>query len=227
MLIVIDGIIGAGKTTLLHNCLIPGLTSRGYKVVLIKEPVDKWEKNGTLVEFYSDIKRYAYKFQTMAFHDRVRETQRVFANLDNHSDNKLIILSERSIFTDRVFAKMLFESGNMTKSEYDSYSDLWTMWSEVMPIKPSLFVYLKPTVSESMKRISNRGRSGEEVSLEYQMNLAKEHDNMYKDDHIIISDNESIPCIKIETDEDFKNDKNVQEKILWQIVQNINLRFKF
>src|SRR3990167_7037947 len=128
VIVVVDAIIGAGKTTLIRDCLIPLLTLKGWRVTEIREPVEKWKTTGRLQQFYNDPHRRGYQFQTRAFHDRIRESQEKYRLYKDSTD---IFIIERSIFTDKLFMKMLLESNTIDITEYEDYFDLWTMWSEL------------------------------------------------------------------------------------------------
>lgn len=61
--ISIEGIVGSGKSTLLN------LVDKWKGVNIIHEPIDKWIDVGgvnLLQNFYSDMKRWAFQFQTFA-----------------------------------------------------------------------------------------------------------------------------------------------------------------
>lgn len=212
MIIVIEGIIGAGKSVLIEKCLEPHLSQKGYRVTIVREPVHKWKESGRLAQFYKDPSRRGYQFQTRAFHDRVREAQEKF-KLRDHTD---IFIMERSIFTDLIFMKTLREMGTIDNTEYEDYLDLWTMWEEVMPLKPDLFVYLKPNVETCMGRLRERNRYGEEgVSIGYQKILSRKHDDFLKSN--IQIDNKKVPVLTLKTEENFRDDKEVQKKIIEEI----------
>lgn len=211
IIVVVDGIIGAGKTVLIRQCLVPMLTKRGWKITEVKEPVDQWKASGRLQQFYADPSRRAYQFQTRAFHDRVREAQTKYHQYRESTD---IFLLERSVFTDLLFMKMLYESGTIDQTEYEDYLDLWKMWEEVMPFKPDLFVYLRPQVTTCMTRLQLRNRDGESgVKQEYQEKLQAKHDEFLGEDYVAISDCHYVPRLLLDTDSNFKDDPAVQHEI--------------
>ena len=217
IVVVVDGIIGCGKTTLVRECLIPNLALLGWRATEVKEPVDKWKASGRLQQFYSDPSRRGYQFQTRAFHDRVRECQDKYRLYKDTTD---VFILERSVFTDILFMKLLLETDTIDNTEYDDYLDLWTMWEEVMPFKPDLFVYLKPTVDMCMQRLRERNRDGEAgVSEEYQLGLQEKHDNFLGEDFVAISDTHYVPRILLDTDSNFRDDPEIQSEICEKIVR--------
>lgn len=201
--IVIDGIIGCGKTTLIEECLVPTLTMKGYKVTVVKEPVDKWKDSGSLQQFYKDPSRRAYQFQTRASHDRIKECQKQYRKYSHDTD---IFLLERSIYTDMLFMKTLLESNTIDETEYRDYKELWKMWEELMPFVPDLFVYLRPDVKVAMERLHKRNREGETVSIKYQKALQDKHDEFLGKDMVKISDSRYAPCLHLYTNADFVKD---------------------
>jgi thymidylate kinase len=42
IVIAVEGIVGVGKTTIIERCLESLLTKKGYRVKIIKEPVDQF-----------------------------------------------------------------------------------------------------------------------------------------------------------------------------------------
>jgi deoxyadenosine/deoxycytidine kinase len=218
--VVVDAIIGAGKTTIIRHCLIPYLTNKGWRVTEIKEPVDKWKNSGRLQQFYADPSRRGFQFQTRAFHDRIRECQDKYNKYKDVTD---VFILERSVFTDLLFIKCLYEANTIDLSEYEDIMDLWSMWAELMPFKPDLFIYLKPTVEVCMQRLRERNRDGEAgVSEEYQRDLQQKHDDFLGDDFVAISDCKYVPRLLLETDSNFRDDENVRTKICTDIEAEFN-----
>jgi deoxyadenosine/deoxycytidine kinase len=214
--VVVDGIISAGKTTYI-NMLLKNLINRGYRVTIVKEPVDEWTKPGKngepslLARFYSDPKRWAYHFQTMAFHDRVQENIRCYEKHGNDSD---IFILERSMLTDNLFMEMLYENKTVDELEYTNYQKWWSLWRKVMPYEPNLIIYLKPSIDECMSRLRERNRCGEKgVSLEYQELLQKKHNDFFANKFINIENKHYIPCVTLQTDKNFRDDSSVQEEL--------------
>lgn len=69
---------------------------------------------------------------------------------------------DRSIYGDVIFAKMLMESGEMSKEEFELYIELFeNMLEHCHP--PKLMVYLEVSVDEAINRINKRGRDYEKI----------------------------------------------------------------
>ena len=131
--ISIEGNIGSGKSTLLAN--LREHFKYNDNVVFLKEPVDEWakikDKNGiTILEkFYANQEKYSFSFQMMAYvsrikvlRDTLKEKQEMDKNKDKKQNNNYIIITERSLYTDKmVFAKMLYDNGKIEDVNYQIY----------------------------------------------------------------------------------------------------------
>lgn len=220
--IVVDGLIAAGKSNLIHRCLGPRLRALGYSVVEILEPIEEWQRSGLLQLFYSDPSRYGFEFQAFVFHSRVRKCQEAMV------EGTDFYILERSVFTDRIFMTMLLESGKIQQHEYDTYMDLWTMRRENMPFGVDMFIYLRPSLEETMRRLHIRNRSEEQsVSEHYQIDLLKKHDEFLngefiRTDDTSLADIVNTPILHIDTNDDFITSPQVQNQITQQVLRKID-----
>lgn len=215
--IVVDGIIGAGKTTLIE-VLYNILTSKGYSVVIVKEPVGEWVNCGILQRFYNSPSRWGYHFQTKAFHDRVVENIKVFES----NPNADFYILERSPFTDTLFMEMLHESNIVDSLEMQHYREWWKLWMRVMPYSPDYFLYLKPDVEVCMNRLRKRNRDGETgVDKEYQQSLEQKHNLFFENGYINVLPDKQAKVIRLYTNENFRDDISVQNKIVEQIIDSL------
>lgn len=217
--IVIDGIIGAGKSTLINECIVPGLRDLGWRITIVKEPVEKWVDDGLIQLFYGDPSRWGCHFQIKAFTDRVAECIKQY---EDHADATDLFVLERSIFSDRLFVNLLYKSGKMTAMEYKHYNEWWSMWERVMPFKPDLFVYLKPDVSACMDRVDERSRDGESgVSEEYQRQLLEEHDSFLGQNTVNVNETLKVPCLHLFTNSNFRDDPVIKRDLVSIIEEKI------
>ena len=177
-LVVVDGIVASGKTTLISK-LVDRL---GAKV--IAEPVDQWQRTGILSKYYSDMKRWAYTFQTNAFSTRTK------AFLDSFQGEG-IFLSERFLSSDKVFMNMLHQDGVVTDMEMTLYNGWCDMWTNMLGVHPSLIVYKRTPLDTCMRWYERRARPGEVLDVEYQVKLQKEYDKLYS-----CSDEDTHPHLK-------------------------------
>ena len=215
VIVVVDGLIASGKTTYLAM-LINVLTRRGWRVTLVKEPIDKWNTPAPdggpslFQRFNSDPSRWGYHFQTKAFYDRVMENKEMYAKYGDRSD---VFILERSCFTDGLFMGSLHDAGLVDNLEMKDYEDWCSMWAEVMPYEPDLFIDLRPPIDVCMERLKERNRPGEEkITKEYQLGLQKKHDEFFAGDAVNISGSHFVPCVRLETSENYRDDSQVQEK---------------
>jgi deoxyadenosine/deoxycytidine kinase len=209
VVIVVDGLIGAGKSEYL-KMIRQKMTEKGWSVTEVQEPVERWRQCGMLDRFYQDPKRWGYHFQTKAFHDRIMENIDMFEKYGSQSD---VFILERSPFTDTLFMEMLHESKTVDDLEMQHYREWWNMWYRIMPYKLDLFIYLRPDVDVCMDRLKNRARGEEKgVSKEYQVALQKKHDHFFGNGSVQTGEGHYVPCIILNTNENFKDDPDVKEK---------------
>jgi deoxyadenosine/deoxycytidine kinase len=186
----VEGNIGTGKSTFLTHL------SHEFKVIL--EPVDEWMKmknaNGKsiLEEFYSDPKRNAYLFQSIAFRSRMK-------NISNREGYFI----ERSIYTDRnIFAQTCREDGLIGDIEWDDYISWFDWLASEFKVSPGGFVYLRCEPEVSLERIKKRNRTGEDnISLEYLQKLHRKHDEWLLNEKgvLVLDVNEDSSPEKIHT----------------------------
>ena len=173
LLVSLDGNIGSGKSTT-WNLLKEAYEGRD-DVHFVEEPVDSWrhvkdvEGVPILTNFYKDKKAYSFRFQMMAYISRLallRQTVR------ENAGRCLVIVTERSVDTDRnIFAKMLYDSGDIAHDEYAIYN----MWFDefVRDLPVTGLVYIRADPETCMQRIHKRSREGESIPLDY---IQKCHD---------------------------------------------------
>ena len=192
LLVSIDGNIGSGKSTT-WEMLKQAYAGRD-DVHFVEEPVGLWDNikdaQGVpiLTNFYKDHKAYAFRFQMMAYISRLallRQTVR------DNAGRCRVIITERSVDTDRnIFAKMLYDRGDIAHDEYTIYN----MWFDefVRDLPVAGLVYIRADPETCMERITRRGREGETIPLEY---VQKCHD--YHDAWI---NGETVKCKKLVID---------------------------
>jgi len=176
-MISIDGNIGSGKSTLMGN--LKSYFSNNKNVVFLKEPVDEWEtitdENGTTIleKFYENSSKYGFSFQIMAYISRLDVIRK-----EIKKNPSAIFISERSLFTDKlVFAKMLFDSGNIELVNYKIYLKWFDTFADDFPVSKVIYVNTDPEICHT--RIEKRSRTGESnIPLEYLQNCHKYHNNM-------------------------------------------------
>ena len=171
-IIIVEGNIGAGKSTFLT------ILQKNLDLEIIFEPTDKWkigEQNNLLELFYKDTPRWAYTFQSYAFISRI---QSLIEHQKKNVLNKVQVL-ERSVYCDRYcFAKNCYESGLMTKLEWEIYIEWFSWLAENYSPRPKGFIYLKTEPTTCFQRISQRNRHEETaIPLTYLESLHKKHED--------------------------------------------------
>eukprot|EP00732_Lithocolla_globosa_P007289 Lithocolla_globosa_v1_NODE_9121_length_742_cov_8.215429.p1 type:complete len:234 gc:universal NODE_9121_length_742_cov_8.215429:37-738(+) len=217
----IEGLVGGGKTTLLENLLPRMRSALQHKgsVVEISEPVNEWIETGILEKSYQNPKQWAFPAQCTFFHSRIKAVRKSF----KENPNAAFFISERSPFSDTLFWE-LQPVDPLLKS---MYYDMWTMWQDLMPQEirqPHLFIYLRPSLEECMRRMQERAREAEKgVSVEYQQKLLESHQKHFHSEtrKAIMPDGTQIPVLVIEGNGNFRDDKQVANKIADQVIERV------
>jgi len=163
--ILIEGQIGVGKTTLGE------FVEREYGIPLYRE-LNNPHTLSLLDKFYADKKRWSFALQIHFLNERFRMIKEIFRNGGGVLD--------RSIFGDRIFARMLHEDGDMTEEEYSTYSTLLDNMLEHVQ-KPQLLIYLDCTVETALTRIKKRNRGLEsDIPREYLEHLNSRYLDWYE-----------------------------------------------
>lgn len=172
---LLEGNIGAGKTSL-GNVL-----KASTRFEFLEEPVDMWRDgfaNNLFEMFYTDMDRWSFTFQIMAFTTRAKTWSEILAKVQGEQ-----VVLERSIFTDRnVFAKNLYAQGAMNESEWQLYQQLWDFLALNYCETPDKILYLRTPAEECLERIKKRGREEEQtMPLDYLKRLEDLHDEWLLD----------------------------------------------
>ena len=122
MLFAIDGNIGSGKSSRVKD--LKTHLSFNPSFIFLQEPVDDWNTiktcDGTTIleKFYSNQDKYAFSFQMMAYISRLALLKKT---INENPDS--VIITERSIHSDKnIFAKMLYDSEQISEIEYQIYN---------------------------------------------------------------------------------------------------------
>ena len=195
MIVSIDGNIGSGKSTLIE--LLREHFKDNRTIIFVDEPVEEWktiQDNGVtmLEKFYSDQKKYSFPFQMMAYISRLNMIKEAV-----RKNPCTIIITERSLLTDKmVFAKMLYDSGNIEPINYQIYMKWFHSFADDYPLDKVIYVQADPAVCH--ERIFKRSRVGENnIPFEYIQSCHKYHDEMISDpgfcnDQLILDGNVDI-----------------------------------
>ena len=169
----ISGLIGAGKTTLAREL------GKVLNLPVYYEPI---VENEYLEDFYRDMKRYSFSFQIYLLNCRFRQHQQVLWNGTGG-------IQDRTLYEDSIFAKVLYEDGNMEEREYKTYLNLFRKtylnlfrnMSNFMK-KNTLIVHLDVKPEESLRRIKMRARGCETgITVEYLTKLYNAYEEFLKE----------------------------------------------
>lgn len=215
MLVYIEGNIGSGKSTFLE--LLKRILSKKEKygnISFITEPVDEWlqlndhDGRNILEHFYEDQEKWSFAFQMNSFISRIHRIT------NEKSDINIV---ERSVFTDRYcFAKNCYESGKMTKIEYDIYCR-WNDWLvDHFKVVPNGYIYLRTTPQICNERINGRNREGEDgIPINYLQKLHDNHDEWLRN-------NENVPVLEIDVSNNYLSDESSQAELARKVLEFIN-----
>lgn len=203
--ITIGGTVGVGKSTITMALA----ESLGFRTSL-----EKVDTNPYLDMFYQDFQKWSFHLQVYFLAERFKEQKRIFEYGGG-------FVQDRSIYEDTgIFARMLYEKGNMSKTDYDTYTSLFDamVLTPYFP-HPDVLIYLEGTFDDVISRIKERGRP-----MEQNTDIAywEEMYNRYED---WINNFTACPVIRININEyDVMKDKDsvhhVLEKIGNRIAQN-------
>jgi len=185
--VAVAGNIGSGKSSLTK------LLSEYFGWKAYYESVDD---NPYLDDFYKDMRRWSFNLQIYFLSKRFKDHMEI-VNLPYS------VIQDRSIYEDaEIFARNLYEMGNMDERDYRNYVELFNIMTSFLK-PPDLIIYLRANVDTLVKQIKLRGRTFEQnIPREYLEQLNKHYEDWvarYNLGRMLI----------LETDEiDFVNDKN-------------------
>jgi len=150
--ITIAGNIGVGKSTLVRLLAERNGWEPVYEAVT---------ENPYLADFYSDMRRWAFPSQVFFLSRRLQQHYQLLQQPQS-------IIQDRSVYEDaEIFARNLFDQGDMSERDWSCYQDLYhTLTLLLKP--PDLVIYLSASVVTLRRRISSRGRAYEQgISDDY------------------------------------------------------------
>jgi deoxyadenosine/deoxycytidine kinase len=187
ILVAVEGIIGAGKTTLAERLEDRINESGRARAILVTEPTQ--DDSPWLKRYYEDQKRWAFHTQLAMLINRAQMV-RWAVKSEAIAD---IVIFDRSIVGDKMFAYANHQLGYMSDDEMNLYSAAHTMLIDTSyqssPI--DCVLHVKTEVSDAMSGILERGRASEDsVTPEYQRLLSEGLSSLLSD----------LPCRLLEVE---------------------------
>ncbi|WP_373894409.1 deoxynucleoside kinase [Virgibacillus natechei] len=146
-IITVAGTVGVGKST---------MTDKLANALQFKTSLEKVDTNPYLGKFYADFERWSFHLQIYFLAERFKEQKKIFEYGGG-------FIQDRSIYEDTgIFARMHYDNGNMSKTDYETYKNLFDamVMTPYFP-HPDLLIYLEGTFDEIIERIHERGREME------------------------------------------------------------------
>lgn len=183
LFVTIDANIGAGKTNACH-AIASAAMSTGRIVRVLEEPTQHPRFNHFLEGYYDDLRSGEDRgggFAMQVFMLSQRYEQHRLAVELAWGDEGIVVIQDRPIYGDTVFAITAKQRGFMTSEQYDLYVELYrNMSRDVMP--PDIFVYLDVKPKECYERMTARARSQEEgVPLDYLEELYENYQKLLRE----------------------------------------------
>ncbi|MCX7019360.1 MAG: deoxynucleoside kinase [bacterium] len=183
LFITVDANIGAGKTNACH-AIASAASVSGWPARVLEEPTNHPKFPHFLNRYYDDLRtgqNTGGGFAMQMFMLCQRYEQHRLAVEMAWGQQGIVVVQDRPIYGDTVFATTAMERGFMTGQEYELYVDVFrNMSRDVMP--PDIFVYLEVPPEECHQRMAARGREQEEgVPLDYLQHLDKNYKLLVKE----------------------------------------------
>ncbi len=192
--ITIAGTVGVGKST---------MTDALANALNFRTSLEKVDTNPYLDKFYADFERWSFHLQIYFLAERFKEQKRIFEYGGG-------FIQDRSIYEDTgIFAKMHYEKGTMTPTDYETYHSLFEsmVMTPYFP-HPDLVIYLEGTFDDVIDRIKERGRPMEQQTpVSYWKEMHERYENWINSfnacpilriniaDYDVVNDNQSIESV--------------------------------
>lgn len=195
-----NGILGSLDNLRLSNSSVSdhyNISKDKHYFIIMDEPVEKWKeeiyslrkcnenpedgkKCSMLGLFYEDQSKNGFMFQIHAFTTRLQciIDQLSLINIKGKG-NRIHIIAERSLRTDKLFFYNLYLTNMITKVEWDVYNTFFTLICNEVIKKENIMVYIKTSPKKCFERIQKRDRKGEGgIIPDYLITLDERHDIM-------------------------------------------------
>jgi deoxyadenosine/deoxycytidine kinase len=201
--ITIGGTVGVGKST---------ITMALAETLGFRTSLEKVDTNPYLDLFYNDFEKWSFHLQVYFLAERFKEQKRIFEYGGG-------FVQDRSIYEDTgIFARMLFEQGKMSSTDYETYTSLFEamVMTPYFP-HPDVLIYLEGSFEDVIERIKERGRPMEQnTDIAYWKEMYARYEDW-------INNFTACPVIRININEyDVVEDKDSIHHVLEKISQRIS-----
>lgn len=198
--VAVAGNIGSGKSSLTRLLSAANGWTPMYESV---------EDNPYLSDFYKDMLRWSFQLQVYFLSNRFRSHKSI-------TEGEQSVVLDRVIYEDaEIFARNLYEIGNMEKRDYENYVALYTVMTEYLH-PPDLLIYLRANVSTLVRQISLRGRDFEKtISREYLEQLNRHYESWiarYSKGKVLVVESDNL---------DFVNRKEDLTRVLEMVAEGL------
>uniref|UniRef100_A0A8C2YBK1 Deoxyguanosine kinase n=1 Tax=Coturnix japonica TaxID=93934 RepID=A0A8C2YBK1_COTJA len=173
-------------------------------------------QGGNLLQrLYRDPARWAFTFQTLSCLGRLR------AQLERPLGP--VRVSERSVYSDRyVFAKSLFEAGQLDAVEWAVYQEWHTFLVGQLGAHtaPHAFLYLRASPQRCLERLRGRARPEEQdVTLRYLQQLHAQHERwlLERSAEVHFAEVRHTPVLVLDVEGDFEHDAAAQDALMARV----------
>jgi len=155
------------------------------------------------------MRRWSFQLQVYFLSNRFRSHKSITEG--GHS-----VVLDRVIYEDaEIFARNLFEIGNMEERDYRNYIALYEVMTEYLH-PPDLLIYLRANVDTLMRQIAQRGRDFEQsIKREYLEQLNRHYEawiRRYTKGKLLVVESDNL---------DFVNSREDLERVLRWIEEDL------
>jgi deoxyadenosine/deoxycytidine kinase len=186
--VAVAGNIGSGKSSLTR------LLSQHLGWKPLYESV---EDNPYLSDFYREMRRWSFQLQVYFLSNRFRCHKGI-------TDGSESVVLDRVIYEDaEIFARNLYEIGEMEERDYRNYVSLYQVMTEYLH-PPDVLIYLRASVETLLRQIALRGREFEQcITREYLEKLNRHYERWmvsYRLGRVLVLDSDSLDFVNREAD---------------------------
>jgi deoxyadenosine/deoxycytidine kinase len=191
--VAVAGNIGSGKSSLTRLLS----SEKGWTPMF-----ESVEDNPYLSDFYTDMRRWSFQLQVYFLSNRFRSHKAI-------TEGGRSVVLDRVIYEDaEIFARNLFEIGNMEERDYRNYVALYDVMTEYLH-PPDLLIYLRANVDTLIRQIAQRGRDFEQsIKREYLEQLNRHYEawiRRYTKGKLLVVESDDL---------DFVNSRGDLERVL-------------